>query len=78
MKQMLKAKTSIDFAMFTFAQSSGIDDTMARLVTLVPRIRGVLDRGHVPCHLSWTDLRVLTCADQLRWQPRIRLLCHFS
>ena len=31
MKQMLKAKTSIDFAMFTFAQSSGIDDTMIRL-----------------------------------------------
>ena len=45
MKQMLKAQTSTDFAMFTFAQSSGIDDTMARLVTLVPRIRGVLDRG---------------------------------
>ena len=45
MKQMLKARSSIDFAMFTFAQSSGIDDTMARLVTLVPRIRGVLDRG---------------------------------
>ena len=45
MKQMLKAKTSIDFAMFTFAQSSGIDDTMIRLVGPVPRIRGVLDRG---------------------------------
>jgi phosphatidylserine/phosphatidylglycerophosphate/cardiolipin synthase-like enzyme len=43
MKQMLKAKTSIDFAMFTFAQSSGIDDTMARLASTVP-IRGVLDR----------------------------------
>jgi hypothetical protein len=32
MKQMLKAKHRIDFAMFTFAQSSGIDDTMFRLV----------------------------------------------
>jgi hypothetical protein len=29
MKQMLKARTSIDFAMFTFAESSGIDDTMS-------------------------------------------------
>jgi hypothetical protein len=29
MKQMLKAKDRIDFAMFTFAQSSGIDDTIA-------------------------------------------------
>jgi phosphatidylserine/phosphatidylglycerophosphate/cardiolipin synthase-like enzyme len=45
MKQMLKAKTSIDFAMFTFAQSSGIDDTMIRLVTQITRLRGVLDRG---------------------------------
>ena len=44
MKQMLKAKDSIDFAMFTFSQSSGIDDTMIRLRPLVGRIRGVLDR----------------------------------
>jgi phosphatidylserine/phosphatidylglycerophosphate/cardiolipin synthase-like enzyme len=45
MKQMLKARHSIDFAMFTFAQSSGIDDTLSRLVGSVPRIRGILDRG---------------------------------
>ncbi|MET4159156.1 phospholipase D-like domain-containing protein [Agromyces sp. PvR057] len=45
MKQMLKARSSIDFAMFTFAQSSGIDDTMIRLRPLVARMRGVLDRG---------------------------------
>jgi phosphatidylserine/phosphatidylglycerophosphate/cardiolipin synthase-like enzyme len=44
MKQMLKASTSIDFAMYTFAQSSGIDDTMLRLLPAL-RIRGVLDRG---------------------------------
>jgi phosphatidylserine/phosphatidylglycerophosphate/cardiolipin synthase-like enzyme len=45
MKQMLKARTSIDFVVFTFAQSSGIDDTMIRLVGDVGRIRGVLDRA---------------------------------
>jgi phosphatidylserine/phosphatidylglycerophosphate/cardiolipin synthase-like enzyme len=45
MKQMLKARSSIDFAMFTFARSSGIDDTMARLQPLLPRLRGVLDRA---------------------------------
>lgn len=46
MKQMLKANEGIDFAMFTFAQSSGIDGTMFRRVGSVPpRIRGVLDRG---------------------------------
>ncbi|GLY18397.1 phospholipase D-like domain-containing protein [Kineosporia rhizophila] len=45
MKQMLKAATSIDWAMFTFAKSSGIDDTMIRLAPALDRLRGVLDRG---------------------------------
>lgn len=45
MKQMLKARERIDFAMFTFAQSSGIDDTMIRLADANLPIRGVLDRG---------------------------------
>ncbi|MEI5585487.1 MULTISPECIES: phospholipase D-like domain-containing protein [unclassified Agromyces] len=44
MKQMLKAARTVDFAMFTFAQSSGIDDTMIRLRPQLDRIRGVLDR----------------------------------
>jgi phosphatidylserine/phosphatidylglycerophosphate/cardiolipin synthase-like enzyme len=45
MKQMLKAERSVDFAIFTFAQSSGIDDTMFRLVPSLERLRGVLDRN---------------------------------
>ena len=45
MKQMLKAASSVDFAMFTFAQSSGIDDAMIRLAPALTRLRGVLDRG---------------------------------
>ncbi|MRG59921.1 phospholipase [Agromyces sp. CFH 90414] len=44
MKQMLKSRHRIDFAMFTFAQSSGIDDTMIRLRPSLGSIRGVLDR----------------------------------
>jgi phosphatidylserine/phosphatidylglycerophosphate/cardiolipin synthase-like enzyme len=44
MKQMLKARERIDFAMFTFAKSSGIDDTMIRLVGDDLPIRGVVDR----------------------------------
>ena len=44
MKQMLKSASRIDFAMFTFAQSSGIDDTMVRVVHSGSAIRGVLDR----------------------------------
>ncbi len=44
MKQMLKAADRVDFAMFTFAQSSGIDDTMIGVVNSGTTIRGVLDR----------------------------------
>ena len=43
-KQMLKAKVSIDFAMYTFAASSGIDDAMFRLRPGLTRIRGIIDR----------------------------------
>ncbi|MDY7085377.1 MAG: phospholipase D-like domain-containing protein [Actinomycetota bacterium] len=45
MKQMLKAQHRVDFAMFTFAQSSGIDDTMFWLLRAGIPVRGVLDRG---------------------------------
>ena len=45
MKQMIKAKQRVDFAMFTFADSSGIDDTMIRLAGAGLPIRGVLDAG---------------------------------
>ena len=43
MKQMQKAKRRIDFAIFTFAQSSGIDDTMIALAGAGRKIRGALD-----------------------------------
>lgn len=43
MKQMLKARERIDFAIFTFSQSSGIDDTMMRLLDLNMPIRGAFD-----------------------------------
>jgi len=45
MKQMLKSASTVDFAMFTFARSSGIDDTMIRLAPSLTRLRGVLDHG---------------------------------
>jgi hypothetical protein len=45
MKQMLKATSRVDFAMSTFAQSSGIDDTMICLVGPGLTIRGILDHG---------------------------------
>lgn len=43
MKQMLKARERIDFAIFTFSKSSGIDDTMLRLLDLPLPIRGAFD-----------------------------------
>lgn len=43
MKQMTKAKKRIDFAIFTFSESSGIDDTMIALCRAGLKIRGVLD-----------------------------------
>ena len=43
MKQMLKAQQRIDFAVFTFAQSSGLDDTMIALQGAGIQVRGVFD-----------------------------------
>jgi phosphatidylserine/phosphatidylglycerophosphate/cardiolipin synthase-like enzyme len=43
MKQMLKARECIDFAVFTFAESSGIDDTMQVLASNGIKIKGVMD-----------------------------------
>jgi phosphatidylserine/phosphatidylglycerophosphate/cardiolipin synthase-like enzyme len=43
MKQMAKARKRIDFAMFTFSESSGIDDQMIALSRAGIKIRGALD-----------------------------------
>jgi phosphatidylserine/phosphatidylglycerophosphate/cardiolipin synthase-like enzyme len=57
MKQMLKASQRIDFAMYTFAQSSGIDDTMMRLAAGGLSIRGILD--HTQGGQSWAATQPL-------------------
>jgi len=44
LKQMNKAKSRIDFAIFTFAQSSGIDDGLANAKRLGLGVKGLLDR----------------------------------
>ena len=43
MKQMLKARERIDFAIFTFSESSGIDDAMIALTRQGLLVRGALD-----------------------------------
>jgi phosphatidylserine/phosphatidylglycerophosphate/cardiolipin synthase-like enzyme len=44
MKQILKAKQRVDFAAFTFAQSSGIDDALIAAHDRGVEVHGVLDR----------------------------------
>jgi phosphatidylserine/phosphatidylglycerophosphate/cardiolipin synthase-like enzyme len=44
-KQMLKAEKRLDFAIFTFSGSSGIDDAMIMLRKAGIDIQGVLDKG---------------------------------
>jgi phosphatidylserine/phosphatidylglycerophosphate/cardiolipin synthase-like enzyme len=45
MKQMLKAQLRVDFAIFTFAGSSGIDDAMIALAAAGRTITGAVDPG---------------------------------
>ena len=65
MKQMLKAKSRIDFAMFTFAQSSGIDDTMNVMAANGVKIGGVLD--------SMQSNQTWAASHNLVGQPNIKL-----
>lgn len=44
-KQMLKCRRRLDFSIFTFATSSGIDDAMAILRAAGRQVRGVFDPG---------------------------------
>ena len=44
-KQMLRTEKRLDFAIFTFSGSSGIDDAMVMLARAKRRLRGVMDSG---------------------------------
>ncbi len=56
-KQMLKAERRIDFAIFTFAQSSAIDDVMRRLIRDNIKVRGVFDPRQA--NQDWAATRVV-------------------
>ena len=60
MKQILKAKQRIDFAAFTFAQSSGIDDALIAAHDRGVAVRGVLDRRQG--NQRWAAKKVLSDA----------------
>lgn len=63
MKQMLKAQHRIDFAIFTFATSSGIDDTLMVLQRTGIRVRGILDGRQGNQHWAATKGLVKSGAD---------------
>lgn len=54
-KQMLKCSQRLDFAIFTFSGSSGIDDAMIMLRSANRRVRGVLDPGQGAMWWAATD-----------------------
>lgn len=60
MKQMLKASKRIDFAIFTFSKSSGIDDTMLKLLEFKMKIRGAFDT--LQGAQSWSAIAPLKAA----------------
>ena len=60
MKQILKAKNRIDFAAFTFAQSSGIDDALIAAHRNGIAVSGVLDRRQA--NQKWAAKKTLTAA----------------
>lgn len=79
-KQMLKARSRLDFAVFTFAVSSGIDDALQMLHLAGIDIQGVVDAGqgaHDWCASHWlhaAGIRVHV-SDKTR-MPGLRKLHH--
>ena len=66
MKQMAKAKQRIDFAMFTFAQSSGIDDEMISKHRSGVAVRGALDSRQA--NQKWAAARPIKNAGAALWK----------
>jgi len=71
MKQMLKATRRVDFAMFTFSRSSGIDDAMICLHRSGVPVRGLLDR--LQGNQVWAATRPLLGAGASLFWPRTGL-----
>lgn len=71
MKQMAKAQQRVDFAIFTFSRSSGIDDVMLMLARAGVALRGVFDRGQG--NQNWSASRILAQAAGAALAPQIFL-----
>ena len=70
MKQMLKARERIDFAIFTFAQSSGIDDAMVAMSKSGVKIRGIFDAGQG--NRDWAATRMVADSGGEAWLAKHR------
>lgn len=68
MKQMLKASRRVDFAIFTFSRSSGIDDTMVKLLESGMTVRGVFDKRQA--NQNWSAVQPLKAAGAELWTLR--------
>lgn len=68
MKQMLKGSKEVYFAIFTFAGSSGIDDTMLALARGGMKITGALDRGQAA--QKWAAPKTLIHPNISLYQPK--------
>jgi phosphatidylserine/phosphatidylglycerophosphate/cardiolipin synthase-like enzyme len=68
MKQMLKGSREVWFAIFTFAGSSGIDDTMVSLARGGMKITGVVDRGQAA--QGWAAPRTMKHENIALFQPK--------
>ena len=60
MKQILKARERVDFAIFTFAQSSGIDDALVARSQGGIAVRGIFDAGQG--NRDWAATRLVANA----------------
>lgn len=65
MKQILKAKERVDFAIFTFAKSSGIDDALVAMARGGVKIRGIFDAGQG--NREWAATRMVADGGGEAW-----------
>jgi len=65
MKQILKARHSVDFAIFTFSQSSGIDDALVAMAKSGVRVRGIFDAGQG--NRGWAATRLVADSGGEAW-----------
>jgi phosphatidylserine/phosphatidylglycerophosphate/cardiolipin synthase-like enzyme len=65
MKQIVKAKERVDFAIFTFSRSSGIDDALVAMARSGVKVRGIFDAGQG--NRDWAATRLVADSGGEAW-----------